>query len=163
MSNLEKINNKIYLLDDLKMQLKNWKANGDIIVFTNGCFDILHQGHVEVLAKTADLGNRLIIGLNSDSSVKLLKGENRPINDENARALLLSALTFVDAVVLFSQQTPKQLIAEIRPNILAKGGDYSISEIAGHDIVQQDGGKVFSIPLTEGFSSTNIIDKIQNG
>ena len=163
MSNLEGINGKIYLLDDLKTQLKNWRANGDIIVFTNGCFDILHQGHVEVLAKTADLGNRLIIGLNSDSSVKILKGENRPINDENARALLLSALTFVDAVVLFSQQTPKQLIAEIRPNILAKGGDYSISEIAGHDIVQQDGGKVISIPLTDGFSSTNIIDKIKDG
>ena len=151
MSNLEGINSKIYLLDDLKTQLKNWRVNGDVIVFTNGCFDILHQGHVEVLAKTADLGNRLIIGLNSDSSVKLLKGENRPINDENARALLLSALTFVDAVVLFSQQTPKQLIAEIRPNILAKNGDYSISEIAGHDIVQQDGGKVISIPLTDGF------------
>lgn len=163
MSNLEGINSKIYLLDDLKTQLKNWRVNGDVIVFTNGCFDILHQGHVEVLAKTADLGNRLIIGLNSDSSVKLLKGENRPINDENARALLLSALTFVDAVVLFSQQTPKQLIAEIRPNILAKGGDYSISEIAGHDIVQQDGGKVISIPLTDGFSSTNIIDKIKDG
>lgn len=163
MSNLEGINGKIYLLDDLKTQLKNWRVNGDIIVFTNGCFDILHKGHVEVLAKTADLGNRLIIGLNSDSSVKLLKGENRPINDENARALLLSALTFVDAVVLFSQQTPKQLIAEIRPNILAKGGDYSISEIAGHDIVQQDGGKVISIPLTDGFSSTNIIDKIKDG
>lgn len=163
MSNLEGINGKIYLLDDLKTQLKNWRVNGDIIVFTNGCFDILHKGHVEVLAKTADLGNRLIIGLNSDSSVKLLKGKNRPINDENARALLLSALTFVDAVVLFSQQTPKQLIAEIRPNILAKGGDYSISEIAGHDIVQQDGGKVISIPLTDGFSSTNIIDKIKDG
>jgi len=163
MSNLEKINDKIYLLDDLKRQLINWRANGDVIVFTNGCFDIVHKGHVEVLAKTADLGNRLIIGLNSDSSVKLLKGENRPINEENARALLLSALTFVDAVVLFSHQTPKQLIAEIRPNILAKGGDYSISEIAGHDIVQQDGGKVISIPLTDGFSSTNIIDKIKDG
>ena len=163
MSNLEGIIGKIYLLDDLKTQLKNWRVNGDIIVFTNGCFDILHKGHVEVLAKTADLGNRLIIGLNSDSSVKLLKGENRPINDENARALLLSALTFVDAIVLFSQQTPKQLIAEIRPNILAKGGDYHISEIVGCDIVQQDGGKVVTIPLTEGFSSTTIIDKLQDG
>ncbi len=163
MSNLEKINGKIYLLDNLKIQIKNWRANGDIIVFTNGCFDILHQGHIEVLAKTADLGNHLIIGLNSDSSVKLLKGENRPINNENARALLLSALTFVDAIVLFSQQTPKQLIAEIRPNILAKGGDYRISEIVGHDIVQQDGGKVVTIPLTEGFSSTKIIDKLQDG
>ena len=163
MSNLERINGKIYLLEDLKIQLKNWRANGDVIVFTNGCFDILHQGHIEVLAKTADLGNRLIIGLNSDSSVKLLKGESRPINNQKARALLLAAIDFVDAVVVFSQQTPKQLIAEIHPNILAKGGDYSISDIAGHDIVQKDGGKVITIPLTEGFSSTNIIDKLQDG
>ena len=104
MSNLQKISKKIYSLNDLKIQLQNWRDNGDSIVFTNGCFDILHQGHIEVLAKTADLGNRLIIGLNSDSSVKLLKGENRPINEENARTLLLCALTFVDAVILFSEE-----------------------------------------------------------
>ena len=123
----------------------------------------MHKGHVEVLARTADLGGRLIIGLNSDSSVKLLKGENRPINDEKARALLLAALNFVDAVVLFSEQTPQQLIAEIQPDILAKGGDYKIREIVGYDIIQKNGGTVITIPLTEGFSSTNIIDKIQNG
>lgn len=163
MSHLEKISSKLYLLNELKTQLNNWKKDGDIIVFTNGCFDILHQGHIEVLAKTADLGNRLIIGLNSDDSVKLLKGEKRPINNEKARALLLTAIDFVDAVILFSEQTPKQLIAEIRPNILAKGGDYRITEIVGHHIVTQNGGKVISIPLTEGFSSTHIIEKIQNG
>ena len=137
--------------------------NKEKIVFTNGCFDILHQGHIEVLAKTADLGNRLIIGLNSDSSVKLLKGKNRPINTERARALLLAAIDFVDAIVLFPEETPKQLIAQIQPNILAKGGDYKITEIVGHHIVTQNGGKVISIPLTEGFSSTLIIEKIQNG
>ena len=123
----------------------------------------MHKGHLEVLAKTADLGNRLIIGLNSDSSIKNLKGRNRPIVDENSRAILLAALSFVDAVVLFSEQTPLNLIAEIKPDILAKGGDYKITEIVGHEVVQQNGGEVITIPLIEGFSSTNIIDKIQNG
>lgn len=163
MSNLEKISSKIYLLDDLKIQLKSWREDGDTIVFTNGCFDLLHQGHIEVLAKASDLGSRFIVGLNSDVSVKLLKGESRPINNEKARALLLAAIAFIDAVVVFSKETPKQLIAEIRPNILAKGGDYKIKDIVGHDIVQKNGGKVISIPLTQGFSSTHIIEKIRNG
>ena len=109
------------------------------------------------------MGNRVIIGLNSDSSIKNLKGGNRPIVDENSRAILLEALSFVDAVVLFSEQTPLNLIAEIKPDILAKGGDYKITEIVGHEVVQQNGGKVITIPLIECFSSTNIIDKIQNG
>ena len=163
MSHLEKINDKIISLQALKSRVKNWKSGNEKIVFTNGCFDILHKGHLEVLAKTADLGNRLIIGLNSDSSIKNLKGENRPIVDENSRAILLAALSFVDAVVLFSEQTPLNLIAEIKPDILAKGGDYKITEIVGHEVVQQNGGEVITIPLIEGFSSTNIIDKIQNG
>ena len=163
MSHLEKINDKIISLQALKSRVKNWKSGNEKIVFTNGCFDILHKGHLEVLAKTADLGNRLIIGLNSDSSIKNLKGGNRPIVDENSRAILLAALSFVDAVVLFSEQTPLNLIAEIKPDILAKGGDYKITEIVGHEVVQQNGGEVITIPLIEGFSSTNIIDKIQNG
>jgi len=150
-------------LQALKSRVKNWKSSNEKIIFTNGCFDILHKGHLEVLAKTADLGNRLIIGLNSDSSIKNLKGGNRPIVDENSRAILLAALSFVDAVVLFSGQTPLNLIAEIKPDILAKGGDYKITEIVGHEVVQQNGGEVITIPLIEGFSSTNIIDKIQNG
>ena len=132
-------------------------------VFTNGCFDILHRGHIDVLAKTADLGDKLIIGLNSDSSIRKLKEENRPIVDEKSRALLLAAFSFVDAIVLFSEQTPINLITDIRPDILAKGGDYKIEEIVGYEVVQQNGGEVITIPLTEGFSSTNIIDKIQNG
>ena len=163
MSHLEKINDKIISLQALKSRVKNWKSSNEKIIFTNGCFDILHKGHLEVLAKTADLGNRLIIGLNSDSSIKNLKGGNRPIVDENSRAILLAALSFVDAVVLFSGQTPLNLIAEIKPDILAKGGDYKITEIVGHEVVQQNGGEVITIPLIEGFSSTNIIDKIQNG
>ena len=163
MSHLEKINDKIISLEALKLRVENWKSSSEKIVFTNGCFDILHKGHLEVLAKTADLGNRLIIGLNSDSSIKNLKGGNRPIVDENSRAILLAALSFVDAVVLFSEQTPLNLIAEIKPDILAKGGDYKITEIVGHEVMQQNGGEVITIPLTEGFSSTNIIDKIQNG
>ncbi len=163
MSELHKINDKIISLEELKARIESWKANGEKIVFTNGCFDILHRGHVEVLAKTADLGDKLIIGLNSDSSIKKIKKENRPIVDEKSRALLLAAFSFVDAIVLFSEQTPINLIAEIKPDILAKGGDYEIQEIVGHNIVQGNGGEVITIPLTEGFSSTNIIDKIQNG
>jgi rfaE bifunctional protein nucleotidyltransferase chain/domain len=163
MSELNKINDKIISLEELKSRVKNWKANNEKIVFTNGCFDILHRGHVEVLAKTADFGNRLVIGLNSDNSIKKLKEENRPIVDEKSRAILLAALSFVDAVVLFSQETPYDLIAEIKPDILAKGGDYKIPEIVGHDIVQGNGGEVITIPLTEGCSSTNIIEKIKNG
>jgi len=163
MLHLEKINDKIISLEALKSRVECWKANGKEIVFTNGCFDILHRGHVEVLAKTADLGDKLIIGLNSDSSIKKLKKENRPIVDEKSRALLLATFSFVDAIVLFSEQTPINLIAEIKPDILAKGGDYEIQEIVGHEVVQQNGGEVITIPLTEGFSSTNIIDKIQNG
>ena len=163
MSELHKINDKIISLEELKARIESWKANGEKIVFTNGCFDILHRGHVEVLAKTADLGDKLIIGLNSDSSIKKLKKENRPIVDEKSRVLLLAAFSFVDAIVLFSEQTPINLIAEIKPDILAKGGDYEIQEIVGHNIVQGNGGEVITIPLTEGFSSTNIIDKIQNG
>jgi len=163
MSHLEKINDKIISLEALKLRVENWKSSSEKIVFTNGCFDILHRGHIDVLAKTADLGDKLIIGLNSDSSIRKLKEDNRPIVDEKSRALLLAAFSFVDAIVLFSEQTPFNLITDIKPDILAKGGDYKIEEIVGHEVVQQNGGEVITIPLTEGFSSTNIIDKIQNG
>lgn len=163
MNHLNSIQNKIYTLADLEKQIEKWKSVGDKIVFTNGCFDILHKGHIEGLAKTSNLGNRLIIGLNSDSSIKTLKGENRPIVGEDSRALLLAALQFVDAVVLFSEESPFQLISEIVPDILAKGGDYKIEEIVGAEVVQQNGGEVIIIPLTKGVSSSNIIEKIQNG
>jgi len=162
MSHLNKINSKIFSLDDLKNQVNAWKQAGEEIVFTNGCFDIIHRGHIEVLAQTADLGDRLIIGLNSDSSIQKLKGEDRPIIDEQARAILLSALSFVDAVILFPEETPINLISTLLPDVLAKGGDYEIEAIVGHEIIQNNGGKVILVPFVDGFSSTTIIDKIKN-
>jgi rfaE bifunctional protein nucleotidyltransferase chain/domain len=161
MKNLQNIISKIFSLSDLKIQSDKWKQDGDKIVFTNGCFDLVHRGHVEVLANTADLGDRLIIGLNSDVSIQKIKGKNRPIIDENSRAILLASLQFVDAIVLFSEDTPKQLIETILPNVLAKGGDYKVEEIAGHEVVLQNGGEVILVPFIDGFSTTNIVDKIK--
>ena len=161
MSHLNKINSKIFSLDDLKNQVNSWKQAGEEIVFTNGCFDIIHRGHIEVLAQTADLGERLIVGLNSDSSTRKLKGKDRPIIDEQARAVLLATLTFVDAVVLFSEETPINLISILLPDVLAKGGDYEIETIVGHEIIQNNGGKVILVPFVDGFSSTTILDKIK--
>ncbi len=161
MSNLKNINSKIYSLLDLKTQSDKWKINGEKIVFTNGCFDLLHRGHVEVLANTADLGDRLIIGLNSDSSIKDLKGENRPIIDETSRAILLASLQFVDAIVFFTEETPHKLIETLVPDVLAKGGDYKIKEISGNEVVLENGGEVILVPFIDGFSSTNIVEKIK--
>jgi len=162
MSSLKKIKDKIFDLDSLKNKVISWKENGHKIVFTNGCFDIMHKGHIEVLSKSSDLGDKLIIGLNSDSSVQKLKGNSRPIIDENSRAIALAALSFVDAIVLFSEETPINLISTLTPDILAKGGDYEIRTIVGHEIVQKNGGEVILIPFVDGFSSTNIINKIKN-
>ena len=161
MSNLLNIISKIYTLSDLKIQTDKWKEKGDKIVFTNGCFDLVHRGHIEVLANTADLGDRLVIGLNSDISIQELKGEKRPIIDENSRAILIASLQFVDAIVLFSEETPEKLIETIIPNILAKGGDYKVTEIAGHKLVLENGGEVILVPRINGFSTTNIVDKIK--
>ena len=132
------------------------------VIFTNGCFDILHRGHIEALARSADLGNRLIIGLNSDQSIQALKGKNRPIENEDSRAILLASLSFVDAVVLFSEETPLNLISTLMPDVLVKGGDYEIETIVGHKIVQNNGGQVILVPFIDGYSSTTIIDKIKN-
>ena len=161
MSNLQSIKSKIYTLSKLVEQSKVWRNNGDKIVFTNGCFDLVHRGHVEVLANTADLGDKLIVGLNTDSSIQDLKGKNRPIIDENSRAILLASLQFIDAVVLFSEDTPYHLIETILPDILAKGGDYKVEEITGHEVVLQNGGEVILVPFIDGFSTTNIVNKIK--
>ena len=161
MSQFNTLKNKIFSLENLKLQVKNWKATGQKVVFTNGCFDIVHQGHIEVLARTADLGNKLIIGLNSDSSIQKLKGKNRPIIDEQSRAILLASFSFVDAVVLFSEDTPINLISTLLPDVLAKGGDYEIETIVGHEIVQKNGGQGILVPFVDGFSSTTIIEKIK--
>lgn len=162
MSNLKKINNKIFLIKELKTKLSIWRENGEKIIFTNGCFDIIHKGHIQVLANTADLGDRLIIGLNSDISVQKLKGLNRPIVEEDARAFLLASLNFVDAVVLFSEETPINLITTLKPNVLAKGGDYAISNVVGYNEVKEYNGEVIIVPFVDGFSSTSIIEKIKN-
>ena len=161
MSNLKNIKSKIYSLSDLKIQSEKWKGKGKKIVFTNGCFDLVHRGHLEVLANTADLGDKLIIGLNSDFSIKELKGENRPIMDELSRAILLASLQFVDAIVFFSEETPYKLIETLVPDVLAKGGDYKVTEIAGNEVVLENGGEVILVPFIHGFSSTNIVEKIK--
>ena len=161
MSYLKKINNKILAAKKLTKKVDTWKKSGEKIVFTNGCFDIIHRGHIEVLARTADLGDKLIIGLNSDISIQKLKGEGRPIIQEDSRAILLAALDFVDAIILFSEETPINLIKVLKPNILAKGGDYEINTIVGHEIIQENGGEVIVVPFIDGFSSTNIINKIK--
>ena len=162
MSNHKNLNSKIYNLDILTTKVDQWKKNGNKIVFTNGCFDIIHRGHIELLASTADLGDKLIVGLNSDISIQKLKGKDRPIVDEESRAILLSALSFVDAIVLFSEDTPLKIISTLLPNVLAKGGDYEIETIIGNEIVQKNGGKVKLVSFLNGFSSTNIIEKIKN-
>lgn len=144
-----------------KETLKAWRKTNKKIVFTNGCFDILHQGHVVYLAKAAALGDKLIVGLNTDASVKRLKGADRPLNGEQERALLLAALGFVDMVILFEEDTPYQLIKEIVPQVLVKGADYKPKDIVGYDSVINSGGSVETIVLEEGFSTTNVIEKIR--
>ena len=162
MNKLEIIGSRIYSWEQIVKQCAVWRFKDKKIVFTNGCFDILHLGHLEYLVKSGELGGVLIVGLNSDASVRGVKGPGRPINNEHARAMALASLTFVQAVVLFDQPTPYELIKTIQPDILVKGKDYSIDQIVGHDIVTERGGEVKTIELTEGFSTTGIIEKIKN-
>lgn len=131
------------------------------IVFTNGCFDILHRGHITYLAQARQMGDLLVVGLNSDASVRRLKGPERPVNDEQSRALLLAALEMVDYVVLFEEDTPYNLILKVKPDLLVKGGDYDIDNIVGADFVRQRGGEVRTIPFVQGFSSSSIIDHLK--
>lgn len=138
-----------------------WKFKENKIVFTNGCFDLIHRGHVEYLAKASALGDVLIVGLNTDASVRSIKGRSRPLQDEYSRALILAAMRFVDYVVLFDEDTPENLIRKIQPDVLVKGGDYKPSEIVGYDIVTAKGGKVVTIELVENFSTTRLIKKIR--
>lgn len=144
----------------LERELARLRFMGKKIVFTNGCFDILHRGHVEYLMQASDLGDILVIGLNSDLSVKRLKGATRPVQDEQTRALILSSLQFVSIVAIFEEDTPLELIKKVQPDFLVKGGDYKkLEEIVGYDIVKAKGGEVLTIPFVEGFSTTNIINK----
>lgn len=159
-TNLEVLNQKILNEDSLNRMLAYWQFKDKKVVFSNGCFDIIHQGHIDYLSKAADLGDVLIIGVNTDASVHRLKGETRPINDEYSRALILSSLSFVSAVVLFDKDTPYELIKKIQPDILVKGDDYKAESIVGYDIVTQKGGEVITIPLVAGFSTSGIEKKI---
>lgn len=160
MKKFQILKNKIFNLVDLQTEIYKWRKNNEKIVFTNGCFDLIHVGHIEYLTKASDLGDKLIIGLNTDDSVKRLKGENRPILDQQARAETLAALFFVDAVIFFDEDTPYQLIKAIQPDILVKGGDYKKDDIVGADIVKNYGGVVGTIPLVQGYSTSKIIEKI---
>ncbi len=160
MDYLKHINNKIISADYFKSKRKCF--NNNRVIFTNGCFDILHLGHIDYLIKARKLGDVLIIGLNTDNSVKKLKGEKRPVNNQNARALLLASLEFVDFVILFDDETPLNLIKMITPDVLVKGGDYSIESVVGGDFVLNYGGTVEIIPFLEGYSTTNIINNLQN-
>ena len=139
---LKKINSKIFIEKDLRKKLDFWRQNGDKIVFTNGCFDLIHLGHIEVLARSADLGDRLIIGVNTDKSIKNIKGQNRPIIKEDSRVKQLAALAFVDAVILFNEPTPNKIIHHINPDIITKGGDYKTKEVVGYETVIQNNGRV---------------------
>jgi rfaE bifunctional protein nucleotidyltransferase chain/domain len=152
---------KITDVTSLKRKLAAWRFQDKKIVFTNGVFDLLHTGHVTYLTKAAELGERLIIGLNADASVKRLKGPDRPVNDENSRALLLASFFFVDAIVLFDDDTPLNLITELKPDILVKGADYAIENIVGAKEIIANGGQVKTIDFVDGFSSTSIIQKIK--
>jgi D-glycero-beta-D-manno-heptose 1-phosphate adenylyltransferase len=147
--------------DDLKSSLAIWKFQGKKIVFTNGCFDIMHRGHVEYLARAATYGNMLIVGLNTDSSVRKLKGKNRPLQDQESRALVLASMHFVDRVVFFEEETPYDLIRLVQPNVLIKGGDYLPTEIVGYDIVKAAGGKVVTIDFVNGYSTSAVIEKLK--
>lgn len=153
---------KVFNLLQLQQQLKRWRLLNKKIVFTNGVFDILHQGHIASLSEAASFGDVLIVAVNTNASVKRLKGTSRPVNDENARALILASLLMTDAIILFDEDTPLSLITAIMPDVLVKGGDYTIDNIVGAKEVMANGGEVKIVPILEGFSSTGIIEKMKN-
>lgn len=153
---------KIATLHEAKALTNKWKKDDLKVVFTNGCFDILHLGHIDYLEKASVLGDKLIVGLNSDNSVRRLKGESRPINNLTARSRMLAALEFVDAVVPFEEDTPLALISSLLPHVLVKGNDYGIDNIVGADVVIQHGGSVETIALVNGYATTTIINKLKH-
>lgn len=171
MPRLQYIQAKQATISEAIQRIALWRIKNDKIVFTNGCFDILHKGHVSYLAQAADLGNKLIVAINTDASVKRLgKGDDRPLNSEEARSFVLSALGFVDMVLLFDNDTPLELIQALKPDVLVKGADYDPDEtdtrskkyIVGSDVVKAYGGKVRAISLVDGFSTTGIINRMKS-
>ncbi len=162
MDNLERIRYKICTLGEVLERVLAWRTSGERIAFTNGCFDLLHYGHIHYLAQARDLADRLVVGLNSTDSVRRLKGPHRPINDETTRAGVLAALQMVDAVVIFDDDTPQRLIEALQPDVLVKGGDWKPEQIVGASVVLARGGRVLSLPFVEGYSTTLIERKIRS-
>lgn len=162
MNYIDRVLSKVVKRENLQSLLTYWRLKDNKIVFTNGCFDLLHKGHIEYLSSAADNGDVLVAGLNSDDSVKRIKGENRPLQDESSRALTLASLKMVTAVVVFDEDTPYNLINEVQPDVLVKGADYKEDEIVGADIVKACGGEIITVNLTEGYSTSNIISKISS-
>lgn len=160
MKNPDFIPRKIYTLPELAKQVMIWKFLDKKVVFTNGCFDILHKGHISSLSLAAKEGDVLIVALNADDSVTRLKGAGRPVSDESSRSIIMASLLMVDAVVVFQEDTPLELINNIMPDVLVKGGDYTLDEIVGAKEVMENGGRVVINPILEGFSTSGIISKI---
>jgi len=158
---LQIISDKVQTAPSAAQQCAGWRLRGERIVFTNGCFDLLHLGHIHLLLEAAQYGSRLVVGLNTDDSVRRLKGPGRPVNSEQARAMLLAAQAYVDAVVLFDEDTPLDLIRTLRPDILVKGGDYKPESVVGSEFVGSYGGRTIIIPLVEGFSTTDLIRRLK--
>jgi rfaE bifunctional protein nucleotidyltransferase chain/domain len=156
------IQDKIQTLSNLEKTVAQWRITGKTVVFTNGCFDILHAGHIASFTEAAQHGDKLVVAVNADAGIRGLKGENRPVNNEDSRALLLASLTMIDAVVIFPDPTPINLILALKPDVLVKGGDYTLEQIVGAPEVMSWGGKVIINKLVPGFSTTSIIKKIQN-
>ncbi len=164
MSFHNQLKEKIVSQDQALKELKTWREKNKKIVFTNGCFDIIHPGHIDYLSQARDLGDILVLGLNTDQSVRLLnKGSNRPINDERTRAYVLAGLASVDLIVFFDEETPYNLIKLLQPNVLVKGKDYEVEKIIGFDILKENGGEVITIPFLDGYSTSSLIKKIIEG
>jgi|SRR5579871_5359803 len=154
------IQKKIFTVAEIQKQVNRWRLLSKTIVFTNGCFDILHEGHIFSLSKAASEADFLVVGVNADESVRKLKGEHRPVNNQHSRSTILASLLMVDAVVIFEEDTPLELINIVMPDVLVKGGDYKLDEIVGAKEVMANGGRVVINPLLEGFSTTGLIEKI---
>jgi D-beta-D-heptose 7-phosphate kinase/D-beta-D-heptose 1-phosphate adenosyltransferase len=162
MNSTQNIPNKIFNIESLERQVKRWKLLSKKISFTNGVFDLLHKGHIASLTQAASFGEILVVGINSDDSVKKLKGPTRPINDEETRSIILSNLLMVDAVIIFNEDTPINLIKTIMPDVLVKGGDYTIEQIVGAKEVIENGGQVIIADIIDGISTTNTISKMKH-
>ncbi len=158
---MEELKSRICDEHTLAQRINQWRLRDEKIVFTNGCFDLLHSGHLKLLSEAKSQGQRLIVAVNTDDSVQKLKGPNRPVKNQNERSLCLASVLFIDAVILFSEDTPERLIRFVKPDVLVKGSDYSVETVVGADFVIKNGGRVHLVELIEGKSSSNLIDRLK--